>query len=155
MLRGLQHESPTCKKISISWQIYFYCTVKCQVWIFEITAYCILHCIFNEIIQNYVNLWQNSPLLINKRTPSMVFKCCKQCFLSLKFLPMTLKGEGWGSLKYWPVVKDSVSDSDLLHEGKFPLFECCILYNKLSYARVLIGSHLWSIGGQAYRWHHH
>ena len=24
-----------------------------------------------------------------------------------------------------------------------------ILYNKLSYARVLIGSHLWSIGGQS------
>ena len=54
----------------------------------------ILHCIFNEIIQNYMNLWQNSPLLINKRTPSMVLKCCKQCFLSLKFLPMTLKEEG-------------------------------------------------------------
>ena len=24
----------------------------------------------------------------------------------------------------------------------------CALYNKLSYARILIGSHLWSIGGQ-------
>ena len=24
-------------------------------------------------------------------------------------------------------MKDSVSDSDLLHEGKFPLFECCII----------------------------
>ena len=28
------------------------------------------------------------------------------------------------------------------------------LYNKLSYARILIGSHLWSIGGQTYRWRH-
>ena len=25
------------------------------------------------------------------------------------------------------------------------------LYNKLSYVRILIGSHLWSIGGQTYR----
>ena len=31
----------------------------------------------------------------------------------------------------------------------------CALYNKLSYARILIGSHLWSIGGQTYRWRHH
>ena len=30
-----------------------------------------------------------------------------------------------------------------------------VLYNKLSYARILIGSHPWSIGGQTYRWHHH
>ena len=29
-----------------------------------------------------------------------------------------------------------------------------VLYNKLSYARILIGSHLWSIGGQMYRWRH-
>ena len=29
------------------------------------------------------------------------------------------------------------------------------LYNKLSYARILIGSHSWSIGGQSYRWRHH
>ena len=29
------------------------------------------------------------------------------------------------------------------------------LYNKLSYARILIGSHLWSIGGQTYGWRHH
>ena len=29
------------------------------------------------------------------------------------------------------------------------------LYNKLSYAGILIGSHLWSIGGQTYRWPHH
>ena len=29
------------------------------------------------------------------------------------------------------------------------------LYNKLSYALILIGSHLWSIGGQTYRWRHH
>ena len=26
-----------------------------------------------------------------------------------------------------------------------------VLYNKLSYVRILIGSHLWSIGGQTYR----
>ena len=29
------------------------------------------------------------------------------------------------------------------------------LYNKLSYARILIGSHLWSIEGQTYGWRHH
>ena len=29
------------------------------------------------------------------------------------------------------------------------------LYSKLSYACILIGSHLWSIGGQTYRWCHH
>ena len=29
------------------------------------------------------------------------------------------------------------------------------LYNKLSYAHILIGSHWWSIGGQTYRWCHH
>ena len=29
------------------------------------------------------------------------------------------------------------------------------LFNKLSYACILIGSHLWSIGGHTYRWHHH
>ena len=29
------------------------------------------------------------------------------------------------------------------------------LYNKLSYARILIGSQLWSIGRQTYRWRHH
>ena len=28
------------------------------------------------------------------------------------------------------------------------------LYNELSYARILIGSHLWSIGRQTYRWRH-
>ena len=30
-----------------------------------------------------------------------------------------------------------------------------VLYNKLSYARILIGFHLWSIRGQMYRWCHH
>ena len=30
-----------------------------------------------------------------------------------------------------------------------------ILYNKLGYVRILIGSHLWSIGGQTYRWRYH
>ena len=30
-----------------------------------------------------------------------------------------------------------------------------ILYNKLSYVRILIGSHLWSIGGRTYRWRQH
>ena len=29
------------------------------------------------------------------------------------------------------------------------------LHNKLSYARILIGSLFWSIGGQSYRWRHH
>ena len=29
------------------------------------------------------------------------------------------------------------------------------LHNELSYARILIGSHLWSIRGQTYRWRHH
>ena len=28
----------------------------------------------------------------------------------------------------------------------------CLLYNKLSYARILIGFHIWSIGGQTHRW---
>ena len=30
-----------------------------------------------------------------------------------------------------------------------------VLYNKLSYARILIGFHLWSIRWQMYRWCHH
>ena len=30
-----------------------------------------------------------------------------------------------------------------------------VLYNKLSYARILIGFHLWSIRGQMYKWCHH
>ena len=30
-----------------------------------------------------------------------------------------------------------------------------VLYNNLSYARILIGFHLWSIRGQMYRWCHH
>ena len=30
-----------------------------------------------------------------------------------------------------------------------------VLYNKLSYAHILIGFHLWSIRGQMYRWCHH
>ena len=30
-----------------------------------------------------------------------------------------------------------------------------VLYNKLSYARILIGFHLWSIRRQIYRWCHH
>ena len=30
-----------------------------------------------------------------------------------------------------------------------------LLYNKLSYACILIGFHLWSIRGQMYRWCHH
>ena len=29
------------------------------------------------------------------------------------------------------------------------------LYNKLSYAHILIGFHLWSIGGQMYKWHYY
>ena len=41
----------------------------------------------------------------------------------------------------------------ILHFIYHLIYEC--LYNKLSYARSLIGSHLWSIGGQMYRWRHH
>ena len=45
---------------------------------------------------------------------------------------------------------DINSESD-----KYRLIRDSFLYNKLSYARVLIGSHLWSIGGQTYGWRHH
>ena len=41
----------------------------------------------------------------------------------------------------------------ILHFISHLIYEC--LYNKLSYARILIGSQLWSIGGQTYRWRHH
>ena len=41
----------------------------------------------------------------------------------------------------------------ILHFISHLIYEC--LYNKLSYARILISSQLWSIGGQTYRWRHH
>ena len=31
--------------------------------------------------------------------------------------------------------------------NEYPALDESVLYNKLSYARILIGSHLWSIGG--------
>ena len=54
--------------------------------------------------------------------------------------------------------KGDVSSVCPLSERLEELWVVCIyryLYNKLSYARILIGSHLWSIGGQTYRWRHH
>ena len=44
----------------------------------------------------------------------------------------------------------SLPSDGQLFSGKYHPF----LYNKLSCARILIGSHLWSIGGQTYRWRH-
>ena len=44
----------------------------------------------------------------------------------------------------------SLPSDGQLFSGKYHPF----LYNKLSCACILIGSHLWSIGGQTYRWRH-
>ena len=87
-------------------------------------------------------------------------------FVQLQFLPVQLKSlvdcnfaVGWIIYPVWLIF---FHDSYLWSIGgqthNYRLTWCVIshyLYNKLSYARILIGSHLWSLGGQTYGWRHH